>query len=482
MANVLIIDDEELVCHILSDMVERAGHDASYALTLREGIDKALSAPYDVVFLDVRLPDGNGLDALPRIRKTGSSPEVIIITGAGDPNAAEIAIKNDAWDYLQKPLSTNNIILQLNRVFQYRNDLKKTNKTAVALKLDGIVGNSPQMQNCFDFIAQAAISETNVLITGETGTGKELFARAIHDNSPRSDRNFVVVDCAALPETLVESLLFGYEKGIYTGADRSREGMITQAHDGTLFLDEVGELPLSLQKTFLRVLQERRYRPVGSKHETESDFRLIATTNRNLDHMAQNGKFRNDLLYRLRSLSLELPPVRQRHEDIKALVLYYTAKICERYGIRTKGFSTNFFDVLNSYEWPGNVRELLNTLEGIIAEAYHEPTLFPRHLPNHIRIHLARRSVSEQEDMPGPYNQLKDDDRNRVESFPEYRVYKDAVLAEAEKKYFQDLMYLTKGSVKRACQISGLGRTRLYTLMKKNGISRFTKPFFDSSA
>ncbi len=479
MANVLIIDDEELVCKILADMVNRTGHHASYAYTLKDGIDKAMSAPFDVVFLDVRLPDGNGLDALPLIREIESSPEVIIITGAGDPNGAEIAIKNDAWDYLQKPLSTNKIILQLNRVLQYRSDIEKAGKTAVALKLDGIIGNSPQIQNCFDFIAQAAISDTNVLLTGETGTGKELFARAIHDNSPRAANNFVVVDCAALPETLVESLLFGYEKGVYTGADRSRDGMVTQAHKGTLFLDEVGELPLSLQKTFLRVLQEHKYRPVGGRNEVESDFRLIATTNRDLDQMAQKNKFRSDLLYRLRSLNLELPPLRQRPGDIKALVFFYTAKICERYGIRTKGFDTNFFDVLSVYEWPGNVRELLNTLEGIIAEAYHEPTLFCRHLPNHIRIRLARKSVSELEDMQTPEKQT-DSFTDRIETFPEYRVYKDAVLVKAEKKYFQDLMYITKGSVKEACQISGLGRTRLYTLLKKNGISRFGPPFSES--
>ncbi|MCP4110809.1 MAG: sigma-54-dependent Fis family transcriptional regulator [Desulfobacteraceae bacterium] len=227
MANVLIIDDEELVCKILADMVNRTGHCASYAYTLKEGIGKAMSAPFDVVFLDVRLPDGNGLDALPMIREMESSPEVIIITGAGDPNGAEIAIKSDAWDYLQKPLSTNKITLQLNRVLQYRSDIEKAGRKAVALKLDGIVGNSPRIQNCFDFIAQAAITDTNVLLTGETGTGKELFARAIHDNSPRAVNNFVVVDCAALPETLAESLLFGYEKGVYTGADRSRDGMIT---------------------------------------------------------------------------------------------------------------------------------------------------------------------------------------------------------------------------------------------------------------
>jgi len=477
MAKVLIVDDDKAICKMLANMAERMQHDATCTYTLKDGLKKAVSGEFDAVFLDVRLPDGNGLDVLPEIRKTQPPPEVIIITGAGDPDGAEIAVKNGAWDYVQKPLSPKKMILPLSRVLQYRDDIKKTRKPAVALKLGGIVGTSTHMRACLDSLAHAANSEVNVLITGETGTGKELFAKAIHTNNPRADKSFVVVDCAALPETLVESSLFGFEKGAFTGAVRSQDGLIKQAHNGTLFLDEVGELTLPLQKAFLRVLQERRFRPIGGMQEIESDFRLLAATNRDLDQMTGSGRFRKDLLYRLRSITIGLPPLRQHTEDIKELVLYYMIKICERYQTETKGFSPDFFDALYAYTWPGNVRELINTLEGVIIATRHEPTLFSRHLPAHIRIQVARASVNKSRKTP--INKSPEESAAPAGTLPAYRDFREAVLDEAEKKYFQDLMSAAKGSIKGACQISGLGRTRLYTLMKKYGITRFGWAFPD---
>lgn len=471
MANVLIIDDDAEMCRMLSDMVKSIGHDATSAFTLKAGLNEALSRPYDIVFLDVMLPDGNGLEALPKIRETASSPEVIIMTGEGSADGAEIAVQNGAWDYLEKPLSPIEILLPLKRVFQYRDNLKGIRKPVLALRADGVVGNSKQMQASFDSLAQAVSSEANVLITGETGTGKELFARAIHYNSPRAQKGFVVVDCAALPETIVESALFGHEKGAFTGADKPHEGLIKQADGGTLFLDEVGELSLDLQKAFLRVLQERRFRPIGGKQEIESNFRLVAATNREVDKMVREGRLRKDLLYRLRSVTIELPPLRQRPEDIKELVFHYMARICDNHGTETKGLSPEFFEALQVYEWPGNVRELINTLEGVISKARHEPTLFPKHLPPHVRIKLARDSVGEGK-RTIPKSTPVERPALSKDHLPRYRDFRESVHMEAEKRYFKDLMAQAKGSIKEACRISGLSRTRLHTLMKRHGVSR----------
>ena len=456
MARVLIIDDDELICEMLSFMVEDMGHSASSATTLKTGFEKASSENFDVIFLDIKMPDGSGLHLLPRIRELPLHPEVIIITGSGDADGAELAIKNGAWDYIQKSSSTKEMLLPFVRALQYREE-KNARKPPTALKLNGVIGRSPTMKVCLDLLAQAAQSEVNVLLTGETGTGKEVFARAIHENSMRAENNFVVVDCTALPATLVESVLFGHEKGAFTGADRAQVGLVRQAHAGTLFLDEIGELPLAVQKAFLRVLQEHRFRPVGAKREIESNFRLIAATNRNLEKMVQDGMFRSDLLFRVRTDAIELPPLSARKGDIKELAMYHMARVCERYQIGTKGFSPEFFDALMAYEWPGNVRELVNAIERAISDAYHEPTLFPKHLPLDLRVKLARSSVKK-EAIPTAEGVVP------LGSLAECR-------HAAEGRYLQDLMFQTKGKIKEACRISGLSRSRLYVLLKEHNLS-----------
>ncbi len=474
MANVLIIDDDPATCKLLTKMVERlGGHTAAAAQTLRLGLAAAEGRAFDAVFLDVRLPDGCGLDLVARFRDLPSRPEVVIITGYGDQDGAEMAVKNGAWDYIQKPFSPEKILLTLNRVLQYREDLRQTPQPARALQAEGLIGSSSQMRTCRDFLARAANSEANTLITGETGTGKELFARIIHTNSGRADKSFVVVDCAALPETLVESALFGHERGAFTGADRFRMGLIEQAHGGILFLDEIGELPLAIQKSFLRFLQERRFRPVGGKKEVRSDFRLIAATNRSLSEMVHERRFREDLLHRLRALTFEIPPLRVRKSDIKELAVHYMSLICDKYEAETKGFSPDFFEALHAYDWPGNVRELINTLEGVFAETRYEPTLFPQHLPERIRVQMVRSSV--QEVCGDASFEASETDPHRpasAETPPAFKDYRDRVLAEAETAYLKDLLAYSQGSIKGACRISGMGRTTLYNLMKKHRISR----------
>lgn len=465
MGNILIIDDDRLICESISGAVQRMGHIAHCAFTLQEGLMAASSSPFDVVFLDVKMPDGNGLDILPRIREIPSSPEVIILTGFGNPDGAELAIKNGAWDYIEKPCSLQAITLPLIRALQYREE-KQKKRGPVNLKREEIIGSSQQMESCLDLVAQASGSDANVLITGETGTGKELFAWAIHKNSRRAEKNFVVVDCAALPETLVESILFGHEKGAYTGADKSREGLVLQADGGTLFLDEVGELPPSVQGSFLRVLHERRFRPIGRKEEIASNFRLIAASNRDLDELVKRREFRDDLLFRLRAFTLELPPLRERPEDIRELVRYYVPKLCEDYGITEKRLSPEFLDILVQYNWPGNVRELIHGLERAISGAPEDPILFPKHLPTHIRVGVARSSVRE------ATKAEPDQGKGQVaKELPELQKYREAAIAEAERRYLEDLLSKSEGNVARACQVSGLSRSRLYALLKKYRLS-----------
>ena len=462
MGKILIIDDDEMMCERFSMLIQDLGHEATCAFTLRQGLEKSASDDIDIVLLDVHLPDGNGLDAVEKIRQNPADPEVIIVTAFGDPEGAELAIRSGAWDYIEKSPSEKEMILPLKRVLQYRKE-KLSKSHPVLLKRDGIVGNSQKIKACLNIVAQASVGDANVLITGETGTGKELFARAIHDNSSRAEKPFVVVDCTALPETLIETVLFGHEKGAFTGADKTREGLIMQADGGTLFLDEVGELPPDTQKAFLRVLQERRFRRIGGKQEIKSNFRLVAATNRNLEEMTKNGAFREDLLFRLRTLSLNVPLLRERSEDIKAIVKYYVDKLCDRYGLDSKGFAPDFFDVLQSYDWPGNVRELVNALDAALSVAGQEPKLFVNHLPTHIRIHMARASVAKKKSSNGCFN-------GSIQSNGTLLKLKD-FRQTLEKQYLQELISITQRDIKKACKISGISRSRLYELFSKHSIS-----------
>ncbi len=466
MANILIIDDDHLMCQSLSLVTRQKGHSAQCANTLADGIEKNQTQAFDVIFLDVNMPDGNGLDCIQQLLTHSDAPEIIIITGFGDPHGAEMAIKCGAWDYIEKGASVKDITLSLLRALQYR-EQKMAGRSSVSVvdfKREGIIGNSSRLRECLDLLTQAAVSDASVLITGETGTGKELFARAVHLVSERRSKKFVVVDCASLPDNLIEGILFGHEKGSFTSADQARDGLILQANGGTLFLDEVGEMPLSLQKVFLRVLQEHRFRPIGSSRELKSDFRLVAATNRNLQQMVQEGTFRSDLLFRISTFVIELPGMSERTEDIPLLVRHHSDRLCVQYAIPPKTFSPEFLQMLTAYRWPGNVRELVNTLERTIAVARNEPVLFPKHLPMQIRIEVTQQTMRREQAEP-------DNEPRLVESLPQLADYRDEIYLKAEHKYLQDLMRLAGNNVAEACRISGLSTSRLYALLKKQGIT-----------
>ncbi len=472
MAAILIVDDDEMMCSTLSTLVERKGHKVSAAMTLQNALLAAQQQDFDIIFLDVKMPDGNGIELLEKFENCPSHPEVIIMTGYGDPNGAELAIKSGAWDYIEKGFSIKEISLSLQRALQYRQEKREVEKNVkkTPLERDEIIGNSVRLNECLNLVAQSADSDATVFIHGETGTGKEIFARAIHNNSRRRHEPFVVVDCTSLPETLVESLLFGHEKGTFTGADHARQGLILQANKGTLFLDEIGELPLTLQKAFLRVLQEHRFRPLGSHREYSSEFRLIAATNRDLDAMVQDELFRSDLLYRIKSIVIELPPLRERKDDIIALTRHYVDHFCDRYKLAKKDFSPDFLEVLSLYPWPGNIRELVNTLERIIAMASQDTTLYPKHLPNHIRAQV-RRSQLEQQNASSPVHFAIPADGGDL---PPLQDFRDMAVAQAEQLYLMQLLDVTRNNISQACKISGLSQSRLYALLKKYQISRKT--------
>ncbi len=463
MAKILIIDDDPKICTVLTDLATSMGHEAFQAFTLEKGLSLSLSNPLDLIFLDLQFPQGNGLQILPDLLNSPSNPEIIIITGSG-VKGAELAFKYGAWDYVEKPFLLSEISLPLSRALQYRRE-KLTEKAPVMLKCSGIIGESPVISRCLDAVGKASATDAGVLITGETGTGKELFAHAIHENSKRSANSFIVVDCGSLPETLVEGILFGHEKGAFTGADRRRKGLVEQADGGTLFLDEIGDLPLNIQKTFLRVLQEKRVRLLGADKEVPVDFRLIAATNRDLEEMVEKSLFRQDLLFRIRAFEIKLPPLRDRREDIREITIQIIQRLCRQYDMGIKGISKEFFDVLSDQPWPGNVRELINVLEHSLASAVHDPTIVPKHIPHQYRTALLKKGDSQNK--RGELHPEKVSAEKPDENLMPLKEYRNKF----ERNYLHLLLDRAQGDRKTACFLSGLSQSQLYALLKKHNLS-----------
>jgi two-component system NtrC family response regulator len=463
MARILIIDDDPQVCETLESLIFRLGHECHAAHTLKDGLARLGTTEFDLVFLDVRLPDGNGLEALGQIRNHEAPPDVIVLTGQGDPDGAELAIQGGVWDYLVKPSPIKQIKETLNRALAYRQE-KKAMGQSVALDLKDVVGESSVMRQCYERIAQASGSDSTVLVTGETGTGKELLARTIHRNSLRSARAFVVVDCASLTESLLESILFGHTKGSFTGAARDRIGLVKLADQGTLFLDEIGELPLSAQKTFLRVLQERRFRPVGSNQELESDFRLISATNRDLAAMVKAGEFRQDLFYRINTIQLHLPALRDREEDVIILARHHIDKLCRQRNIPIKEMDPELVEMLKRYDWPGNVRELFNTIEQAFVLSGAEKTVYAQHLPQAVRIRVAKTKLGKgrADGEAGPEEALEEVE----EALPTLKDFKTS----KEREYLLRLVGSHGKDIQKMLAVSGLSRSHLYAMLKKHDL------------
>jgi two-component system NtrC family response regulator len=461
MTKLLVVDDEALARALATEVAVGLGLEVLSAGTLAEGLALGKTG-VDLVLLDVLLPDGNALERIKEFSCLPSHPEILVISGHGDGDAVERALRSGVWEFLSKPLSVQELTQAISQLMAYRLG-KSRNRESSPLARMGIIGSSPQLMATLQVLAEAASSSVNVLLLGETGVGKELFAQALHKNSPQAGSSFVTVDCAALPANLVESHLFGHAKGAFTGADRCREGLLVAAHKGTLFLDEVGDLPALIQGSFLRALENRRFRPVGDVREVESQFRLVAATNRDLDQLATLDLFRSDLLFRLRGVSINIPPLRDRQEDIPVLAQHAVIRFCAQHGVPAKEVTDGCMSMLLSYSWPGNVRELFHTMTRACIAAGRQERIFAGQLPTELRVAVARRKMGGKSGtmFPGQDFSFQGD-------MPSLREWK----ARAESMYVEQLLKKCGGDLRQAANIAGLSRGHMYELLKKHGITR----------
>jgi two-component system response regulator PilR (NtrC family) len=393
-ARLLIIDDEGSILDFLSLLFQQEGYDVNTARTVEEARKCLGDTTYDLVLCDVMMPDGNGLDLLREIKSGEADPAVIMMTAYTSTKSAIEAMKLGAADYISKPFDVEELKIVAQKALE-RAELADENvylrrELAQKYTFNNIIGKSSRMQAIFSLIERIARTSSTVLIHGESGTGKELIARAIHFASPRAARRFLSINCGALPENLLESELFGHERGAFTGAVRDKKGLFQEADRGTLFLDEIGEMTPTMQVKLLRALQEKVVRKVGGNEEESVDVRIIAATNQDLEHLLTTGDFREDLFYRINVLPIHLPPLRQRREDIPLLVDFFLQKYCKQMDLPPRQISVEAMQMLESYDWPGNVRELENLIERAL-ELSHAETVTTRDLPVHL---LTHRKVS----------------------------------------------------------------------------------------
>ena len=367
---ILVVEDDEANRILLNETLGKEGYEVMLAEDVSAGMEALKRQGFNVVLTDLRLPDGSGLDILAYVNEQMPSTPVIVMSGYGSINLAVEAMRKGAYDFQEKPLNTEHLCMTLERalrktVLRYAFDYLRREQPYIYQYKD-VVAESAQMKQLLKQTAKLASSDITVLLTGETGTGKSLIAGSIHANSPRSNNTIITVNCAALPETLLESELFGHEKGAFTGADRNRVGRIQQAHGGTLFLDEVGDMSLAIQAKLLRALEDKIIQPLGSTRSIKVDVRVLSATNVNLIKAVDEGRFREDLYYRLSVTSLDVPPLRERREDILPLTHRFIHQICADSKRPLKEMTNRASQKLVSYDWPGNVRELRNAVERAI--------------------------------------------------------------------------------------------------------------------
>ena len=437
---VLIVDDDAAMRDYLREELEHEGFTVDVASGGRTGIERVKQGGIDLVVSDVKMPDLDGLDLLREVREVQPAPYVITITAFGSIDTAIRAVKLGAFDYITKPFEIEQLVLVLEKALTeqaLRSEVTRLREeVARSVSFENIIGRSRAMQEVFGLVRRVASSQASVLITGESGTGKELVARAIHAKSPRGRRPFVAINCAAIPESLLESDLFGHKRGAFTDARSDKPGLFVEAAGGTIFLDEIGELPLTLQPKLLRVLQEREVRPLGATRAEAVDVRVITATNRQLEKRLKDGRFREDLFYRLNVIHVHLPPLRDRAEDVLPLAEHFLARSAARAGKPVRGFRESTKKILMAYNWPGNVRELENVVERAVA--------------------LAESDILSPEDLPPALLDRKNQDRITT------AVEQGLTLDELEREYIQRVLEAEGGNKTRAAQRLGLDRKTLY--------------------
>ena len=470
---ILVIDDEESIRWVLGKCLEKAGYEVEYGENGSEGIDKALSGSFSSIILDITMPDMTGFDVLKEIRTEGIDSPVIIITAQNTVKNAIEAMKQGAYDYIAKPFDLDEIRITVQRAIESYENSKKLDilraENSEVDTLQDIVGQSQAMLNIYKMIGRVAERDITVLVNGESGTGKELVAHAIHSNSMRRNNKLVAVNIAAIPKELLESELFGYQKGAFTGASISRQGRFEEADGGTLHLDEIGDMPHELQTKLLRILEEKKLYRLGSEKPSPIDVRIIASTNKDLEKEVAEGNFREDLYYRLNAITIKIPPLRERLEDIIPLTEHFLAKYTKELGVGTRTLSDEAKETVLGYSWPGNVRELENIIKRILVLT--SDTIITRDTLIDTAPHLEGKMRGDQESLDhlirNELNYLLDS-KNKSSN----KIY-ETIIKKVEKPLIKLVLDITKGNKKKAALILGINRN---TLSKKMGELGFQEP------
>lgn len=451
---ILVVDDEELLAKSCKQILSSEGYTVYCEGRGKGALDLVRRQRPDIILMDLMLPDMDGLALLKEVKQTAPETLVIMITGFATVNSSVEAIEAGAYDYIPKPFTATQLRILIGRAAQQvhlaRDNAQLRDQLKRQYGFENIIGSSDAIQNIFSVISRIAPTDASVFISGESGTGKELIARAIHSNSRRSDRPFMAINCAALPDQLLESELFGYEKGSFTGAEVRHRGLLEATSGGTFLLDEISEMSIELQAKLLRVIQERKIRRVGGEVEIPVDLRLISATNRDPEQAVKDGLLRQDLFFRLNVIPLRVPPLRARREDIVPLVQHFFRRYAEEYDRRDVRLSPETLRALENYEWPGNVRELQNVVECIVSLSGPGQTVHLRDLPKEIsapngRV-ISRLSVGADR----PFHEAKAE-----------------AISVFEREYLRDLLARNAGNISRAARQAGMDRKTIHRMLAK---------------